>query len=156
MRALTTNQQLITELEHSRAELLRAIGGLSEEQMTRPAINGWSVKDHLTHLTVWDEMRFFEISRIARGGEASFKETPDEEGLAWINEPTVVMRRRLSLAQVLADLSFARDLVLQAVALCPEERLDQGLYGEIGIGGGAAHDRSHAKTIADWRKKERI
>ncbi|MEK7247283.1 MAG: DinB family protein [Chloroflexota bacterium] len=156
MRALTTNQQLITELEHSRAELLNAIRGLSEEQMSRPAINGWSVKDHLAHLTVWDEMRFFEISRIARGGEASFKETPDEEGLAWINEPTVAMRRDLSLAQVLADLSFARDLVLQAVALCPEERLDQSLYEEIGIEGGAAHDRSHAKTIADWRTKECI
>ena len=156
MRALTANQQLVTELEYSRALLLRAIDGLSEEQMSRATIDGWSVKDHLTHLTVWDEMRFFEISRIARGGGASFRETPDEAGLAWINEPTVAMRRRLSLAQVLTDLSFARDLVLQAVALCSEDRLDQRYYEEIGIAGGAAHDRSHADTIAAWRKKERI
>ena len=153
MRALTTNQQLITELEHSRAELLRAIGGLSEEQMTCPEINGWSVKDHLAHLTVWDEMRFFEISRIARGGEAGF---PVTEEIDWLNEPTVVMRRKLSLKQVIIDLAYARDLVLQAVAICPEDRLDPTLYEDIGIEGGVAHDRSHAETIVAWRQKEGI
>lgn len=155
MRALTTNQQLITELEHSRKRLLTAIEGLNEEQISRTAADGWSVKDHLTHLTVWDEMRFFEISRIARGGGPSF--VPAEEAdLAWINEPTVAMRRGLSVAQVLTDLVFARDLVMQAVAMCPEDRLDQRLYGEIGIEGGAGHDISHARVIEAWRRKERI
>jgi hypothetical protein len=153
LRALTANQQLITELENSRALLLSAIEDLSEEQMSRPAIDGWSVKDHLTHLTLWDEMRFFEISRIARGGQAGF---PDEEDVDWLNNAVAEMRRHLTFAQVLADLAYARDMVLQAVALCPEERLDNGLYEGIGLEGGAAHDRSHAETIQAWRKKEGI
>lgn len=153
MRALTANQQLITELEQSRALVLEAVRGLTEEQLTTPAIDGWSVKDHLAHLTVWDEMRFFEISRIARGGTYGFPPTPE---IDWFNEPTTNNRRSLSLHQVLADLAFARDMVLQAVAICPEDRLDENLYGELGIQGGAEHDRSHAETIAAWRKKERI
>jgi len=141
------------ELERSRELLLQAVEGLSEDQMSRPEIDGWSVKDHLTHLTVWDEMRFFEISRIARGGQFGF---PPTEDIDWYNEPMAANRRQLSLSQVLTDMAFARDMVLQAVALCPEERLDQSLYGEIGIEGGAGHDRVHAEIIKAWRKKERI
>lgn len=155
LRALTANQQLITELEHARKRLLTAMDGLSEEHASQPAPDGWSVKDHLNHLALWDEMRFFEISRIARGGRPSFQPA-EEADLAWINGPTVAMRRSLSLTQVLADLMFARDLVMQAVAMCPEERLDQRLYGEIGIAGGAGHDIGHAKVIEAWRRKEGI
>lgn len=156
MRALTTNQQLLTELVRSRGILLDAVNNLSDEQMVIPIDGGWSVKDHLIHITVWDEMRFFEISRIARGGSASFPATPDEADIFWLNEPTVAMRRRLSLKQVIIDLAYARDLVLEAVTICPEDRLDSNLYEEIGIEGGAAHDREHADTILAWRKKERI
>jgi hypothetical protein len=153
LRALTTQQQLITEMERSRELLLQAVDGLSDEQMGRRGIDGWSVKDHLIHLTVWDEMRFFEISRIARGGQAGF---PDIEDVDWFNDPTVDMRRHLPLTQILGDLAYARDMVLQAVAICPEERLDDSLYDGIGLSGGAAHDRDHAEIIKAWRKKERI
>lgn len=121
--------------------------------MMRQSINGWSVKDHLTHLTLWDEMRFFEVSRIARGGMPGF---PATENVDWLNNAVADMRRRLPLAQVLADMAYARDLVLQAVALCPEDRLDQRLYGEIGVEGGVGHDLGHAAVIEAWRKKECI
>jgi hypothetical protein len=153
LRAITTNRQLIFELERSRASLLEAVNGLSEEQLDQSIDGGWSVKDHLIHLTIWDEMRFFEISRIARGGTFGFPPTPE---IDWFNDPMTANRRNLSLQQVLTDLAFARDMVLQTVAICPEDRLDQSLYGEIGIEGGAAHDRSHAATILAWRKKEGI
>jgi hypothetical protein len=153
LRALTTNQQLLTELVSSRGILLDAVDNLSDKQMVLPINDGWSIKDHLIHVTVWDEMRFFEISRIARGGQASF---PDIEDVDWLNEPTVAMRRKLSLKQVIWDLAYARDLVLQAVAICPEDRLDNRFFEGIGLEGGAAHDREHADIIQAWRKKERI
>ncbi len=156
MRALTTNQQLITELERSRGQVLRAIDGLTNEQLSIPGIEGWSVRDHLLHLTIWDEMRFFEISRIARGGRAGFPNDFSETDVDWLNDRTVEMRRRLSLPQILADLAYARDMVLQAVAICPDERIDDSLYEGIGLGGAAEHDRAHAETIRSWRKKERM
>ena len=154
MRALTPQQQLIAALEHSRSRLMSVIEGLSEEQMSALAIDGWSVKDHLTHLTLWDEMRFFEISRVARGGRASFPET-DEGGVAWINDRFAEMRRRLPLAQVLEDMRFAREMVIQAIASSPEQRLDESLFEEIGATG-AMHELSHARTIHEWRQREGI
>ena len=155
MRALTIHQQLITELDHAAGRVAAAIKGLTDEQASRPAADGWSVKDQITHMTFWHEMRFFEISRIARGGRAGFPAT-DEKGVEQINEQMAANRRPLPLAQVIADLEFAREMVKQAVLACPEDRLDQRLYEEIGIQGGAAHEIEHAGLITAWRRKEGI
>ena len=67
-RGLTTSEQFVSEIDAAKAQVDAAIAGLTDEQASRREIDGWSVKDHLTHLTFWHEMRFFELSRIARGG----------------------------------------------------------------------------------------
>jgi len=154
MRVGTTRDQLLLELDTARAHVKDAIAGLTEDQASRPDLDGWSVKDHLTHLTLWHEMRFFEISRIVRGGRAGFPVT-DEAGVEHINQQFVANRRSLPLAQVLADLDFAREMVRQAFSSCPEDRLDERLYEEIGING-AAHDTDHAEMITAWRQREGI
>ncbi len=155
MRALTTHQQLISELDFAAERVIAAIKGLTDEQASRPASDGWSVKDQLTHMTFWHEMRFFEISRIARGGRFGFPST-SEEGVEHINNQMVENRRSLPLDQLVADLDFAREMVKQAMISAPEDRLDQSLYSEIGISGGAAHEIEHAGLIEAWRKKESI
>lgn len=155
MRGLTLHQQLVSQLEHAAERVRAAIQGLTDEDASRPAPDGWSVKDQLTHLTFWHEMRFFEVGRIARGGSAGFPET-SEDGVTHLNEQIAANRRRLTLAQVVADLEFAREMVKQAVLGAPEDRLDQSLYDEIGIQGGAAHEIEHAELITAWRRKEGI
>ncbi len=156
MRIGSLRDQLLLELDTARSRVKEAVDGLTEDQMSRPDLDSWSAKDHLTHLTVWHEMRFFEVSRIARGGRASFPLTDEAEaGVEHLNQQTVVNRRSLPLAQVLADLDFAREMVRQALANCPEDRLDQRLYEGIGIHG-AAHDTEHADTIRLWREREGI
>ena len=154
MRIGTTRDQLLLEMEAARDRVDEAIAGLSEEQIARPDLDGWSVKDHLTHLTLWHELRFFEISRIARGDRAGFPVT-DEAGVEHINEQFAANRRPLPLPQVLTDLDFAREMIRQAVANCPEDRLDQRFFEELGPNG-AGHETSHADMIAAWRKRERI
>ena len=151
MRGITAQQQLIQWLEQARANLLSSIDGLTDEQASRQEIDGWSVKDHLTHLTAWDEMRFFEISRIVRGGGPSMKETLEED-LGAINEPFARARRHMSLSQVLADLQFVHEMIKQAVTSAPEECLDENLYGEIDMVG-AAHEAGHAGIIRTWREQ---
>ena len=151
MRALTGRDQLLLELDTAHARVKEAIAGLTEEQMSQPELDGWSVKDHLTHLTLWHEMRFFEVSRIARGGHAGFPET-DEAGIEHINQQFVANRRSLPTEQVLADLDFAREMVRQAVAAAPEDRLDLRFYEELGPTG-AGHETDHAEIIDSWRKR---
>lgn len=155
MRAMNASQQLIAELDFAAERVAAAIKGLTDAQASRPAEDGWSVKDQLTHMTFWHEMRFFEISRIARGGRAGFPSVT-EKYVKEVNEQMAENRRRLPLDQVLADLDFAREMVKQAVMSAPEDRLDQSLYEEIGISGGAAHEMEHAGLIEAWRKKENL
>ena len=155
MRTAPDRDQLVLGLRAARTRVLEAIAGLSEEQMSRREMDGWSVKDHLAHLTVWHEMRFFEVTRIARGGRAAFPVSTEEEAEP-VNSAFAQFRRDLPLRQVLEDLEFAREMVIQTVAGCEEEALDETRYEEIGIRGGAEHDISHAQMIAAWRGKEGI
>jgi hypothetical protein len=153
MRVGTTRDQLLLEIDAARDRVSESIAGLSEDQLSRPDLDGWSVKDHLTHLTLWHELRFFELSRIARGGRASF---PVINGAVdQINNLFAANRRSLPLGQVLADLDFAREMVRQALVNCPEDRLDITLFEELGPNG-AGHDASHADMITAWRRRQGV
>ena len=149
---MAPKQELISEIDAAAARIDAAVAGLSDEQASTPAPDGWSVKDQLTHLTFWHEMRFFEVSRIAHGGRASFPNT-DETGVEHLNEQIAANRRPLPLSQVVADLAFARDMVKQAVLAAAD--LDLSLFEEIGPIG-AGHEMSHAELITAWREKESI
>jgi hypothetical protein len=148
---MTTHQQLASELDAAHRQVREAIAGLSEDDATAPGPDGWSVKDHLTHLTLWHEFRFFEVSRIARGGNASFPLSTEEE-VTPINDAFATFRRGLPLAQVIADLEFAWSMVEQAVAACPDDRVVGPHYQEVGPVG-TAHDISHAEMIRSLRRK---
>jgi hypothetical protein len=150
----TLREQLIAGLDAAAERVDAGIVGLNDELASRRAADGWSVKDHLTHLTYWHEMRFFEMSRIARGGRASFPGT-DEKGVEHINEQMADNRRRLPLSQVLADLGFARGMVRQAVLAAPQDRLAPSLFEEIGPHG-AGHEMAHSVLIEAWRQREGI
>jgi hypothetical protein len=108
MRSGTTRDQFLVEMDAARSRVTEAIAGLSEEQASLQEIDGWSVKDHLTHLTFWHEMRFFELSRIARGGQAGFPET-SEAGVDLINEQIATNRRSLSLSRRFPPTSTTRE-----------------------------------------------
>lgn len=143
-------QQLAAELTSAHDFVRNAIVDLTEEQASATGPDGWSIKDHLAHLTHWHEMRFFEISRIGRGGDPSLA-LSSEEQMTQLNESIVAYRRGLSLQQVRQDLEFAWSMVEQAVSECPADRLAQGFSGEIGPVG-TAHDISHAQMIKALRQ----
>jgi len=154
MRAGTAREQLLLEMDAAHARVRESIAGLQDQDASAPGPDGWSIKDHLTHLTLWHEMRFFEISRVARAGQPSFPLSTEEQ-VTPLNEAVAAHRRGLPLAQVVADLEFAWSMVEQAVAACPEDRLEHGFSGEIGPVG-TAHDLDHAEMIAVWRQREGI
>ena len=58
---------LLQHYRQMREELLAAIDGLSDALMTERSLDGWSVKDHLAHLALWDDLRAAEVpaSRLA-------------------------------------------------------------------------------------------
>jgi hypothetical protein len=148
----TRREQAAAELTAAHSRVREAVAGLTEDQASAIGPDGWSVKDHLTHLTLWHEMRFFEINRIGRGGQPSLPLT-DEEQVTPLNDIVASYRRGLSLAQALADLEFAWSMVEQAIDACPDDRLDHGFSGEIGPLG-TGHDLSHAAMIDALRQRQ--
>ena len=59
-RRVTTKAELLVEIEQSWATLNAALDRLTEAQMTVPQdAQGWTVKDHLIHLTFWERSVVF-------------------------------------------------------------------------------------------------
>lgn len=152
MNAEQTRADLRRHYEQSRRMLLAAIDGLSDAEMTEPSIDGWSVKDHLAHLTAWDEIRLLEVERISAGGGPAWQIMSPEQ-VAWFNDLTAQMRSPLSVAQVRADLQRSRERLLEAIMAATDRGLDETLYGEAGLRSG--HEAEHADIISAWRAPPR-
>ncbi len=88
---------LLRHYAEIREDLLEAIDGLSDELMVEPSIDGWSVKDHLLHLSFWDDLRSAEIARISAGQEPAWRLTGEQEDT--LNALVYERRRDLPLEQ---------------------------------------------------------
>ena len=49
----TNMAELLSDIEREWKALMRAVGGLTPDQMKTPDAGGWSPKDNLAHLTEW-------------------------------------------------------------------------------------------------------
>ena len=66
---------LLQHYRQMREALLSAIRGLGDESMAEPSLDGWAVKDHLTHLALWDDIRASEVARISAGHDSAWRMT---------------------------------------------------------------------------------
>src|SRR2546423_12325317 len=113
---------LLQQYRQTRAELLAAIEGLSDELMTEPSLDGWSVKDHLAHLALWDDVRATEVVRISAGHDSAWRMTGDQD--AAYNALGYALRLSLSLDQARWELTATRQRLLDAIASATPRGLD--------------------------------
>jgi uncharacterized damage-inducible protein DinB len=145
-------EALLRHYRQMREELLVAIHGLSDEVMTEPSLDGWSVKDHLAHLALWDEIRAGEVVRISAGHDSAWRTTPEQE--AAYNALGHALRRDLSLDQVRWELAMSEQRLLDAIASATPRGLDPSRYGEAGLR--SSHEAAHAGWITRWRGERGI
>src|SRR5215210_7085073 len=100
--------------QQMRAELLAAIEGLSDELMTEPSIDGWSVKDHLAHVALWDEVRASEVARISAGHDSAWRMIGDQDGI--YSALGHSLRLALSVEQVRWELTTSGQRLLDAIS----------------------------------------
>src|SRR5438128_2222503 len=105
---------LLLHYRQTRKELLSAIHGLSDESMTESSLDGWSVKDHLAHLALWDDVRAAEVVRISAGHDSAWRMTGDQD--AAYNALGHPLRQPLSLDQVRWELATSRQRLLDAIS----------------------------------------
>ncbi len=142
---------LLQHYRQTRAELLAAIDGLSDELLTEPSLDGWSVKDHLTHLAFWDDIRASEVERISAGHDSAWRTGEQDEAA---NAVAYDLRRGLSLDQARWELATSRQRLLDAIASATERGLDASLYGDAGLHSG--HEAQHTEWIARWRRERGV
>lgn len=143
---------LLRDYRRMREELLSAIDGLSEELLTEPSLDGWSIKDHLAHLAVWDEIRASEVVRVSAGHDSAWRMTGDQD--AAYNALAHDLRRALSLQQVRWELETSRQRLLDAISSATARGLDGSLYGEAGLR--SLHEAEHTGWIKRWRGKNGV
>src|SRR5947208_990526 len=118
---------LLQHYRQTREGLMSAIDGLSDEQMSERSLDGWSVKDHLAHLALWDDLRAGEVMRISAGHDSAWRMTGEQD--AAYNALAYGLRRALSLDQVRWELATSRQRLLDAIASATARGLDASLYG---------------------------
>jgi uncharacterized damage-inducible protein DinB len=133
-----------------RENLLSAIQGLSDELMTEPSLDGWSVKDHLAHLALWDDIRASEVVRISAGYESAWPGMPGDQTEAY-NALVHDLRLALSLDQVRWELATSRQRLLDAISSATARGLDALLYREAGLR--SSHEAQHTGWIKRWRRE---
>lgn len=138
---------LLQHYRRTREELLPAIDGLSDELMTELSLDGWSVKDHLAHLALWDDLRASEVVRISAGHDSAWRMTADQ-GEAY-NALGYRLRLALSLDQTKWELATSRQRLLDAISSATARGLDASLYGDAGLR--SLHEAQHTGWIRRWR-----
>lgn len=139
--------ELLKHYRESRAELLAAIHGLTDKQMSETSIDGWAVKDHLAHLALWDDMRAGEVERISAGFESVWRMTEQQDDAH--NATGYELRRSMSAAQARWELERSRRKLLAAISAAPPAALDPSRYGAAGLL--SHHEDQHSGWIARWR-----
>ena len=143
-------ERLLHDYRESRAKLLKAIDGLTDEQLSQPTLDGWAVKDHLFHLAFWDDLRADDVERISAGFESVYKMTDDQDETH--NEIAHDLRRSLSAAQARWELERSRRRLLDAIQAAHDRGLDPSRYGAAGLRTG--HEEEHAGWLQRWRAEQ--
>ena len=140
-------EDLLLRYRESRDTLLKAIDGLTDEEMSDPSIDGWAVKDHLAHLALWDDLRASEVERISAGHESAWRMTEQQDDA--FNAMGYEVRRSMTAPQAKWEFEMARQRLLDAITNCSPRALDASLYGSAGLK--SEHADQHAGWLKRWR-----
>ena len=124
-----TKVQLLAEIDNAWVMFNSFLDNLSTAQKTTIHDDrGWSVKDHITHITAWEEMVVFFLQgkprHEARGvSEAIFETGPIDQ----VNELVREERKHLRLSEANAQMQAVHRQMVNLVNGLTEEYLNKAL-----------------------------
>jgi hypothetical protein len=140
------------------------LAGLSEQQLQTPEMNdGWSVKDHLAHLTFWERVNLLtRLQAIEQGTtwiDPGFETT--EEVAEQTNQQVYLQNKDRALAEVLADFQTTHLQVMEYLEKLSEEELQtpypwlDGYTIATWLSEPNSHYDEHEQYIRDWLASQR-
>ena len=155
--------QLLEWIEREWVTLMEPVRALPPERLEKQGNGGWSIKDHVAHLSFWEQM----LVRSYLGGEPpntllgvtddEFQRL-DEDG---INAAVQRQSHSQPAANVLAEAELMHGEVVEAIARVTWERLWQPvregsstLLGWLIAGNTYGHYMEHANWLREMLKAE--
>lgn len=141
-----TRDELLRRSREEHAKLEEILAPLSDEELTRPGVTGeWSVKDHLVHLTWWEQ----RVIRVLAGAPDPITAIPGEDKRSDIvNGHIFVTNRDRPLAEVGAAFDSSYQEMLRLIEMAPDDVLAK-YYGWID-GNAASHYDEHVRMLQMW------
>ena len=120
-----TKAEVLARMAGARARVEAAIAGKGEGVLTRPGDDGWSVKDHLAHLSAWQRSLIALLEGGSRRAAMGVEEVSQEEegGFAAINAVLHERTKHLPLDAVLAEFRQSRQDLLAVLDGLSDEDL---------------------------------
>jgi uncharacterized damage-inducible protein DinB len=145
----TRRDQLLRSTREAHTRLEELLAGLSEEEQTRPGVtDGWSVKDHLAHLTWWEQ----RVIRMLAGDPdpiSAFPGNPEDEDA--INAYVFAQNRDRPLTDVRTAFDASYQQMLHLIATTPDDVFDAR---HDWISGNAdSHYDEHLRMLQSWRER---
>jgi hypothetical protein len=113
---ISTLTELTDAIQSARAELESFLAGLHEKDASMKDANGWTVRDHVTHIAVWED----SVAVLFRGGkrhqalgidEALYAEASFDE----INDVIKRAQERLTLGQAVELMQRVHEALMDDV-----------------------------------------
>lgn len=153
-------QNIITAYERARGKLLRAIEGLSEDEMLMPgAVGYWSVKDVLAHLTAWESELITGLVHVENRKKGAPAIATVEDIDEW-NEEQYHVNAARELDVVWEDFQGVAKYLIEAIKVLDDKTLDDNrvfawMEGEplsyLIYENAIWHEEEHAEDIVHWR-----
>jgi len=145
-------QRLLDESRTAHEQLVALLAPLGDDSMTRPIGGGeWSVKDHLAHITWWEQ----RIIRTLRDGAPDLVEmlpNVDINDTDQINAAIFAANRDLPLAEVRAAFDASYQEMLRLIETLPDETVVKHYDWLNGNAGG--HYDEHLQMLRGWLANE--
>src|SRR5215218_6258148 len=123
-QTVQTKDDLLYHLKADRQQLEDVIGPLTEEELTRPGPEGWSVKDHLAHIVVWEKSGLALLAGEDRAAAVGIDWELYENGEIDVQNDVVYQQQKdRSLDDVLAEFRQVRAKTIEAVSTLSDDDL---------------------------------
>lgn len=155
---------LIQRIREERERLLKALEGLTREEMTRePVFGEWTVKDILAHIAVWQGRLITALFQLEQGRRPKDL-TLSEEEVDALNERFYREQKDRPLERVLADFHGTYQQLLKRLERFSDEDLTRpGRFPGVPeplwkliAADTLEHDAEHRADIERWRERKRL
>jgi len=123
-KAAIKKEQIISELQQARSEILTEVAALSRKERDTVFLGIWSVKDILAHLAGWDFANMDAVHSVLEGKLPAFYEYHDHDWQTY-NALLVESYKKGSFKEILASVRDSHAKLVELAWSIPVEQFDK-------------------------------